>query len=437
MKNFFIRLTLVILVGISLFLSFFIWTNNRIFSRTGVITNHNVAPPVDYSRNLANLYNPVKVFSVDDSGNKNFLPDQLSSTTELTKKALHKVDLRRLLKYKADSNKQYETLLESTDSIQLYYQAPVSLKILAELFGFKYDQKIANFPTNRMIVRKVSPIETEIYFANDQSCEYYYLSLLLKREQLFAAVTQTKNKIPVKEERLGSNYLTKFEKPIPLKSYVYLVKTLDDSFYVSNFMTNDGSAGLTYDSKNNLYKKGLTKSLAVNNEAGLVHFADYHLDPKQVPNNLSSLLKTSRDTMQKIGNPFNSFRYFAKPTSNHVVFRSYIGGFPVFYNEERGDVSLSWHHNSLSFYFSNVTLEIPISTSQNTVNLEPTDSLLQKLKAKGVKMNEIQDIQIGYSWVKNNDNSEVVNLMPEYFVKIKGTYQEVAAIMNPNPKGES
>ncbi|MCT6893671.1 MAG: two-component system activity regulator YycH, partial [Bombilactobacillus mellifer] len=149
-----------------------------------------------------------------------------------------------------------------------------------------------------------------------------------------------------------------------------------------------------------------------------------------VPNGLTSLLKTSKDTMQKIDNSFNSFRYFAKTGKKHVVFRSYIDGFPVFYNEQKGDVSLLWQKNSQSFYFSNTTLEVPISTSQNSVTIETTNSLLQRLKNKGIKIRDIQDIQLGYSWVKNNDSVEVINLLPGYFIKIGGIYRDAATIIN-------
>jgi len=431
LKNFFIRITLILLVGLSFFLSFFIWTNNRAFSgKTSIISNNNIATPVDHSHNLANLYNPIKILEVDGRGNKYILSDRVTDITESIKVIFNKLDLKRLIKYTADSNSQYENLLTSTDSIQLYYQAPISINILSDTFGFKYDSKIKDFSINRVIIRQISPIETEIYFANDKNLQYYYISLLLKKNHLFDIVSKIKNKILIKEERIGLSYLINYQNPISLKSYVYLVKTLDDSVFVSNFMTNDGSAGLTFDSKANIYKKGLTKSLTVNNETGLVHFIDYHLDSNQVPNGLTSLLKTSKDTMQKIDNSFNSFRYFAKTGKKHVVFRSYIDGFPVFYNEQKGDVSLLWQKNSQSFYFSNTTLEVPISTSQNSVTIETTNSLLQRLKNKGIKIRDIQDIQLGYSWVKNNDSVEVINLLPGYFIKIGGIYRDAATIIN-------
>ncbi|BDR58685.1 YycH family regulatory protein [Xylocopilactobacillus apicola] len=434
MHKIFIRISLTVLIFLSFYLSFIIWTNNGGLRKNAVISSKNMTQ-VDYSRNLTNLYTPIKIFYVDQDSNKNLIPGRTNEVTAEVKRRLKNLNLKKLSAYNVDTNKHYESIIDNNNSVQLYYQSPLSIKILAQVFGFKFDKDIGEFPANRIIIAEVSPIECEIYFANDKTRKYYYSSLNLETDKIFSLAKNAKNRILIKERKSHDNFITLFQSPVPLKSYTYLIKTLDDSYYVSSFMSNDGSAGLTFDSKTNTYKKGLTKTLTIDNKTGTVHFVDYHLEEKDVPHDLTSLLNLSKGVMQIIGNPFNSFRYFSNPEHNRVVFRSYIDGFPVFFSQKNGDISLSWGKTSESLYFANSTLEVPISTSQNSRMLEETDTLIEKLNRKGIATKDIQDIQIGYSMVKNRESTEVVDLLPQYFVKLNGTYRAAATILNQNLGG--
>lgn len=293
MNKIFIRISLFFLIILSFFFSFFIWTNNGSSNRSAIITNKNLTQ-VDYSRNLSNLYSPVKIFSVDGNGNKYLLLDELNTITNMAKTKFKNLDLKKMEMRNAESDKQYESIIDNYDSVQLYYQSPVSLKILSQKFGFKFDKKSSEFPANRVIIVRVSPVEKEIYFSNDQTGEYYYINLGLDKTKIFSTANELKKKVLVEEKKGSNGYITFFKKKIQLNSYTYLIKTLDDNFYVSNFMTNDGSAGLTFDSKTNTYKKGLTKSLSINNQNGMVNFQDHHLESSSVPHDLTTLLNLSK-----------------------------------------------------------------------------------------------------------------------------------------------
>lgn len=435
MNKFFLRVSLAFLIAVSFYLSFFIWTNNGNYNSNALISNRSLTQ-VDHSRYLTNLYSPVKIFSVDLDGNKYLLPEQINAINQEVKKSFKHLDFKGMSSSTVENYKQYENIINNNDSLQLYYQSPLSIKALSDIFGFKINKKYSEVPVNRLIIERISPLESDIYLTNDQNKTYYNVNVAFYSDKIFNLANRSKNKIEVSERKTKDGYITFFEKPLPLNSYTYLIKTLDDSYYVSSFMTNDGSAGLTFDSKTNTYKKGLTKSLSINDETGTVHFVDHHLDENTVPRNLTKLLTYSRQVMEKIGNSFNSFRYFSNPQKNRVVFRSYVEGFPVFFNEKSGDVSLSWGKNSQSLYFLNSTLEVPISTSQNKLVLESTNTLIEKLNQQGIATSSIQDIQVGYSWIKNHDSTEVVNLLPQYFVKINGVYKEASTLINRKTGGK-
>ncbi|KLD60109.1 hypothetical protein WP50_12925 [Lactiplantibacillus plantarum] len=96
-----------------------------------------------------------------------------------------------------------------------------------------------------------------------------------------------------------------------------------------------------------------------------MYFEDYSDSGTTRNLSLTNQLKKSFNLLTSLGVPMDNIRYYGfDATSNSVIYRSYVEGFPIFNQTENGDVRIQLTSNGLDrYYFSLYSLQVPVPTT--------------------------------------------------------------------------
>lgn len=64
------------------------------------------------------------------------------------------------------------------------------------------------------------------------------------------------------------------------------------------------------------------------------------------------------------------------------------------------------------------------------MTLPQTSDVLNELLMAGVKKEDIQGLQIGYTWHTNRETRQVVDLEPEWYVNYRGVWNNVPTVLH-------
>ncbi len=73
-----------------------------------------------------------------------------------------------------------------------------------------------------------------------------------------------------------------------------------------------------------------------------------------------------------------------------------------------------------------MNLQIPIPYDGRVKTLPKTATLLKELNSIGIKESEIEKITIGYHIQADKKRSDLITLVPTYFIKVGGSWNSLA-----------
>lgn len=107
----------------------------------------------------------------------------------------------------------------------------------------------------------------------------------------------------------------------------------------------------------------------------------------------------------------------------------FIEGYPIINQNYKGQISFEVNSKqSVQTVTTNLeAIQVPIPTDA-TVSLKSSKSIIDAIKDKDPSI-KIENICIGYTWHNLGDNTQVVELVPEWFVKIDNQWHDTSDLM--------
>lgn len=431
LRSLILRLLLIMLVGISLALTWFIWYNPSNFARQ---QNNDVT--VEKTTRTTN----------QEIKRDTFLPTgvlwqgaqqkyQLGSTgtgmAARARKAVAKWRVTKVGAQKQLSVAEYDRLLTEPQSLQLTYQGTVSWTLMRKLFFGDNSKADASYSFDRIV------FDTEnqrTYLVND----YHETSrrLVIKQpnygaiaDLLGAATTKYK----VTEQRFDHHEVALLDQSITVQPQTYLIDKQSATHYISLLMTDNTSTSAV-DTKQignqTVYTVNSNQRLAVDKNDSLMQYEDFAASaPAQT---YSGVLSSAFNALSSLSfASTQGIRYFSYSTQDSAVtFRTYVRGLPVFNQTSNGTVRVVHTTSSKRIEFSGSNLEAAIPTSQTAVELPAASEVLAKLQSLGAQPSDIDDLTVAYKWQRDTNSGLVVNLMPTYYVNVNGTYVDYADLVD-------
>ncbi|WP_164510008.1 YycH family regulatory protein [Lacticaseibacillus porcinae] len=429
-----LRIGLILMIALSLVLSWVIWQNpSRLGHQQAAVTVTKKSDK-DTTKNIGTVLAPTQAYYQHDN-NKQLLftpDDDVISDLRTTVKNWQ---LKTVTSGGKLTASEYNALLASNDTLQLVYPDSVAYQLFDGNW-FKDDAKAANFNFNRIVIN-LNAHRDSMVFVNDRTRAIHTATLKSHsvqklQAQVDAATTTSFN---VQELRLSNGrQVADFTSEIQVQPYVYLLDQQSANHYVSLLMpaTQTSTVDARELGSDTVYTAGTDYRLTLNQDTQVMQF-----DDASATTNTASLKTNLQKSYTALSNldllGMNSMRYYryTKATSM-VTFRSVAQGIPIFNADYYGRVTVADTDSGRQMYFSTNNLTVPIPTSQAKTTLPTTQTVIDHITNVGYNESAIEDIALGYHWVKQDENSQVVNLKPTYYVEIGGRYRRYTKWLGPD-----
>lgn len=425
-----IRFGLVAMIALSLFLTWKIWTNSGskepMESLKTTENTMNLKQPKD-------VFSPVKLVYHDDEG-KHFYTNREKLISTITKEVL-RLSRDRLTVYSDKEAKKVINSKRLSNSFELLMASPFDLNYFLEINGQEVTKEIKD---TIMFQRLLVSFEEEVlYVINDQDNQVYRIKIKGDLNELKRLLTEENNRYieVVKAEELPVFY--QFKDEIKLKKYSYILSTQSYTMFSQAFFDNVQEIMPNDDNKNSkdvnlINAEG--SSLKISYGTGEVSFSGRIKQDALLADDTPNIYTETFYYVQSIGNSMGTVRYFEE-ANNRVTYRNFVEGFPVFSDHTRGRVEVTSTNQLVQVMTNQEMIQVPIPSDEEVL-LPTTEEAVRQLEQAGIDRTVLEDLQLGYTWETNQETKQVVDLVPEWYVKIDNYWNSVANVILKAQEGE-
>ncbi|ANK60584.1 regulator [Loigolactobacillus backii] len=433
-KNLILRVSLSVLIVISIILSGLIWTNNARFQRNTT----DVTPQQTQldTKNLAAVYLPTQIMATTKQGQKNLIYNKKENLIDTLRSDVKKWRFGRPTTVKLTA-KQYLKLINRGNMLSINYPSNVSYSIFGQTFGQKVSQQDRNKNFNRLLI----PLGKKgvVYLLSDRQTHGYRVKVSKQNlAVLKKAINKATVKMPINEQLMNKRPQIFYEQSVQVAQYSYLLNKQNPTDFVTALL--DGKSPNSVDSKevgdSTIYNDGTYKSLQVNHKNGTINFEDY--STSNTAKNTTSILTDSFRELSNLGNtPVNMRYFYYNPQDRTVVYRSYVEGFPVFNQTNFGTVKVQLMATGNKLDFSVYSLQVPLPSDKQAVTLPTTQNMLDQLQNAGYNLTDVKTVQLGYHWQVNHSSDSVIDLTPTYYINYNGSWLSLSQMLNTDQNEDS
>lgn len=418
-NDFLLHLTTLTVILISIGLWVTVMTSDQRFSRiSNESSSQSSASLSTHYRNVQSFYAPGQTY-VFQNGVRYQVHDAKRNLPLKFVQYLEKVKLGTIEKMSTTAS-DYEKLLADQNYIMFAYPDQINFTVL---LGKKQINSSLQF--NRVFV----PVKSKtryLYFGNDSGSRVYRLKIKSGSfQQLAKYVKSAQDKQEVSFLHLKKLYVPFYSKAVKVKEYSYLISYQSSSYYASRLL---GSSYRKTVAKNGhtVYTAGYSKRLQVPKEgksSDHQYLYQSYLTSQQRP--ATQRMLESAAYVKQLGLAEQDLRFF-ESSGKTVSYINYIEGYPIFANDTLAQTKVTIGTESVSVAFSSINMQIPIPYDGHVKTLPKTATLLKEMNSIGIKESEIEKIAIGYHIQADKKRSDLITLVPTYFIKVGGSWNSLA-----------
>ena len=413
-----IKVSLVIMILISLLLSYKIWTKpaNRSLADKGKASSEEVV----HAKKMTEVYVPTKLFY--HQGKDDYVYSNKESTILDVNNKLSAFEFRN---GKEIGSKRIEEALYTSDSFNLFFPEAFPLATYEEVYEMSLNipSKMSDFLFNRIIF---SLDKEKVYFVNhelNQGVEYDVSGDTQSIKHLLED-TKRNNYLPVSltPDNVAGIYYLKEE--VKLKTYSYIVATQSFTTFTKAFFNQPNDLYSNESDNLNVFN-GEGESLTIQSSTGEVNYFGKLKTSKNAKGN--NIYFDTFQYVENLGSTLGTLRFFDAKEGD-IIYRNYIEGFPVFGKNMKGRLEVGVQNKNVFVRTNQETIQVPIP-SDETVTLIPTAELMGNLAVAGVDLSLIDDAQISYEWQANLETKQVVDLVPTWYIKYQDNWYPASALI--------
>ena len=130
----------------------------------------------------------------------------------------------------------------------------------------------------------------------------------------------------------------------------------------------------------------------------------------------------------KLGMSFSAFDNQRKI----VEYMRYVGAYPILSNAKEGLSQFVITATGIEkMRVSSLIAETPIPSKNETVDLMSGKDLMDQILGKGVALDTLEDIRLGYAWQLSRESNQIVEFVPDWYIKVESKWKTLEELMNP------
>lgn len=316
------------------------------------------------------------------------------------------------------SDEEYISKIKTPHQIELSY--PYQLSVADYIKFFSLDLKtdeLAKEEFNRVILELNNQ---RLVFYNDSTKTRLSFSTDIPQKKITSLVNEESLiKLSARLKPLENRLIYLYQDEITLNKYNYIYGMQTQNVFKTMFLGKNNEIKTLENVEETIYIGTGTDRLSVNEKTGVVKFKEINNTPKTLTDSLTYL--------KQLNTELPNLRLFDR-TENWLHYRVFIEGLPIISTDYKGELAFSLEQKKrVQSVMTNLeVIQVPIPTDA-TVTLESAEQMLSTVNQKNSSL-EISDICIGYSWHYFDSNTQVVELVPEWFVKYENQWHAVSTI---------
>lgn len=431
-KDLILNIFLVSLIALSLFLTFIIWTMPSQFNEE-TNTSQGTTSSVSIERQLSQVFGPVQIALHKNEEINIFTQKNIveSLTKEMTNWKVDSVEEPIEL-----TNEEYQERLSLVNALEMVFVENISFGIFSERFN-DLAGEYQDRAFNRIYFSKDDI--SQIHFYNTHSKLFYSETIegidYKKLDKVFSA-DSAKPYLAMAVLEEGKQIYTSIEE-VDLPYLSYLVERQTNQLFIERLFDDTSEVRENSDNSDSIVSyNDYVSELQINEKTDILTY--YRNRSAENKLSITETLKSSYNQLIQYENWASAVHYFDyNDSTKEVTYRRYIEGFPVFSgSSDYGTTHITVVEDGLSrLQVPLVIAQTPISDVEEQKTLQSGSSILDSLVEQGYNSAEIDDMKIGYSWTNSTESDRVINLEPNWYVNIDGTW-EIAQSLLLNEGGQ-
>ena len=393
------------------------------FTRNVASTNQDASTQTRVNYSLEDVFRPTRfVISHENKGKMTSDSTIISSVNEGLVGKFKDISKKEIL-----SQEAYEQLVLRDSFGQLLFDTPVTFGVMTRYFNDvpeEYKQETFSRIINRYDDTK------NVYFINDYT------------KQVFQAKTDQDIQSELSKYyddtkfHLVESYILKNKQifievnDLSLEKQTYLMEQIPMSFYITQLFANPSELRNRSDGQSIIYNDNLSQ-LKMDRSTNVISYYQNRVDDEQLSTTVH--LQQSFAQMKKLGGwkLGMSFSYFDSERKI-VEYMRYVGTYPILSNAKEGLSQFIITATGIEkMRVSSLIAETPIPSKNESVDLMSGKELMDQILGKGIALDILEDIRLGYAWQLSRESNQVVEFVPNWFIKIDHKWKTLEEISLP------
>lgn len=393
------------------------------FTRNVASTNQDASTQTRVSYSLEDVFRPTRfIISHENKGKMTSDSTIIASVNEVLVGKFKDISKKEIL-----SQEVYEQLVLRDSFGQLLFDTPVTFGLMTRYFN-DVPEEYKQETFSRILYRHDD--SKNVYFINDYT------------KQVFQAKTdqdiqsELSNYYDDTKFHLVESYILKNKQifievnDLALEKQTYLMEQIPMSFYITQLFANPSELRNRSDGQSIIYNDNLSQ-LKMDRSTNVISYYQNRVDDEQLTTTVH--LQQSFAQMKKLGGWKLGMSFSDFDSERKIVeYMRYVGTYPILSNAKEGLSQFIITATGIEkMRVSSLIAETPIPSKNESVDLMSGKELMDQILGKGIALDTLEDIRLGYAWQLSRESNQVVEFVPNWFIKIDHKWKTLEEISLP------
>ena len=393
------------------------------FTRNVASTNQDASTQTRVSYSLEDVFRPTRfIISHENKG-------KMTSDSTI----IASVNENLVGKYKDISKKEglsqeaYEQLVLRDSYGQLLFDAPVIFGVMTRYFN-DVPEEYKQETFSRIIYRHDD--SKNVYFINDYTKQVFQAKTDQDiQSELFKYYDDTKFHV-VESYILKNKQIFIEVNNLSLEKQTYLMEQIPMSFYITQLFANPSELRNRSDGQSIIYNDNLSQ-LKMDRSTNVISYYQNRVDEEHLTPTVH--LQQSFAQMKKLGGWKLGMSFSDFDSDRKIVeYMRYVGTYPILSNAKEGLSQFIITATGIEkMRVSSLIAETPIPSKNESIDLMSGKDLMDQILGKGIALDTLEDIRLGYSWQLSRESNQIVEFVPNWFIKIDHKWKTLGEVFLP------
>ena len=393
------------------------------FTRNVASTNQDASTQTRVSYSLEDVFRPTRfIISHENKGKMTSDSTIIASVNE---------DL--VGKYKDISKKEglsqeaYEQLVLRDSYGQLLFDAPVTFGVMTRYFN-DVPEEYKQETFSRIIYRHDD--SKNVYFINDYTKQVFQAKTDQDiQSELSKYYDDTKFHV-VESYILKNKQIFIEVNNLSLEKQTYLMEQIPMSFYITQLFANPSELRNRSDGQSVIYNDNLSQ-LKMDRSTNVISYYQNRVDEEHLTPTVH--LQQSFAQMKKLGGWKLGMSFSDFDSDRKIVeYMRYVGTYPILSNAKEGLSQFIITASGIEkMRVSSLIAETPIPSKNESIDLMSGKDLMDQILGKGIALDTLEDIRLGYAWQLSRESNQIVEFVPNWFIKIDHKWKTIEEVFLP------